>query len=165
MPITSITSDTDALTLTAMGDYPVAVQRLWQAWADPRQLERFWGPPQWPATFTRHEMTAGGRSEYHMTGPNGERAAGYWAFDFVQAPRLIELRDGFCGPDGQPDPNLPETRMRLSFEVTTTGSRFVAVSTFANLESMQQLLAMGMFEGLSAALAQMDEVLADLRDH
>ncbi len=165
MPITSVTSDTDALTLTAIGEYPVAVQRLWEAWADPRQLERFWGPPQWPATFTRHDLKAGGRSEYHMSGPKGERVSGYWDVDFVQAPRLIELRDGFLGPDGHPDPTQPETRMQLSFEVTTTGSRFVAVSTFASLEAMQQLLAMGMFEGLQAALAQMDDVLADLRDH
>ena len=31
MPITKVTSDADALTLTVVGDYPVPVERLWDA--------------------------------------------------------------------------------------------------------------------------------------
>ena len=68
MPIVDLTSNPNDLTLTIVGEYPVPLERLWQAWADPRQLERFWGPPTWPATFTRHDMVEGGRSEDFMTG-------------------------------------------------------------------------------------------------
>lgn len=35
MPITSISSDPETLTLTVVGDYSVSVERLWEAWADP----------------------------------------------------------------------------------------------------------------------------------
>ena len=80
MPIKTVTSDPEALTLTVVGEYSVPVERLWDAYADPRQLERFWGPEGWPATFTRHDMTPGGRSEYYMTGPDGTRARGWWRF-------------------------------------------------------------------------------------
>jgi uncharacterized protein YndB with AHSA1/START domain len=82
MPLVSVIPDAEALTMTVVGEYPVPVERLWAAWADPRKLERFWGPPTWPGTFTRHDMKVGGRSEYHMTGPNGESSKGYWIFDF-----------------------------------------------------------------------------------
>ena len=44
-------------------------ERVWQLWADPRQLERWWGPPTYPATFTQHDLAPGGHVEYHMTGP------------------------------------------------------------------------------------------------
>lgn len=165
MPVSSVTSDPVALTLTAVGEYPVPVERLWAAWADPRKLERFWGPPQWPATFTRHDMAPGGWSNYHMSGPKGEAAHGYWRFVAVEAPRRIEVLDGFANPDGSPSSELPETRMEIRFEPTSAGSRFVAVSTFASVEAMEKLLAMGMSEGLQAALTQLDEVLADLREH
>ena len=62
MPITSIASDPQALTLTIVADYPCTLERLWEAYVHPRQLERFWGPEQWPATFTRHEVFVGGES-------------------------------------------------------------------------------------------------------
>ncbi len=164
MPIASVESDPVALTLTAIGEYPVPVERLWKAWADPRQLERFWGPPTWPATFTRHDMKAGGRSEYFMSGPNGEISRGYWDVLAVQAPEMFEVQDGFADAGGKGNDALPSSRMRIRFEATEAGSRFVAVSTFASLEAMEQLLAMGMIEGMNAALAQMDEVLADLAE-
>ena len=76
MPITSITKNPEALTMEVVADFPVRVERLWDAYADPRQLEKFWGPVEWPATFTRHDMFPGGRSEYAMTGPDGETSAG-----------------------------------------------------------------------------------------
>lgn len=164
MPITSIHSDAESLTLTAIGEYPVSVERLWKAWADPRQLERFWGPPQWPATFTRHDMTPGGRAEYMMTGPHGETSRGYWEFEVVEPQRRFVVRDGFAQADGTPNQDMPTMRMEVSFESTQLGSRFVAVSTFASLEAMEKLTAMGMVEGMSAAMAQLDDVLADLRE-
>lgn len=164
MPITSVVSDPVTLTLTATGEYPVPLERLWRAWVDARQIERFWGPPQWPATFTRHEVRPGGRSEYHMTGPNGEISRGYWSFVAVDAPHGFEVVDGFATADGTPDDSLPGMRMVFRFEPTAAGSRFVARTTFGSVEAMERLLAMGMLEGLSAALAQLDAVLADLRE-
>ncbi len=159
MPIRSVESNPETLTLTAIGEYPVTVERLWAAWTDPRQLERFWGPPEWPATFTRHEVRKGGRSDYYMTGPSGERSYGYWLCEFVEDNKSFSVRDGFAKPDGTPNTELPEGGITVSFEATATGSRFVAVSTFASIEAMEKLLAMGMVEGLTAALGQMDAVL------
>lgn len=162
MPITSITSDPETLTLTLVGDYPVPVERLWDAWADPRRLERFWGPPQWPATFTRHDLVVGGRSEYHMTGPDGERSSGYWVFEAIDPGKQIEVVDGFAHEDGTPNDEMPNMRMRMAFEATATGSRLTSVTTFPDLATMEQLAEMGMVEGATAAFGQMDDVLADL---
>ncbi|HEX2079886.1 MAG TPA: SRPBCC domain-containing protein [Longimicrobium sp.] len=161
MPITSVSSDANALTLTVVGDYPVPVERLWQAYADPRQLERFWGPETWPATFTRHDMAVGGRSEYCMTGPDGSTSRGWWRFLAVEPGRRMEVEDGFAHDDGRPNDAMPSMRMVFTFEPTDTGSRFTSVTHFPSLEAMQQLVDMGMEEGLRSALGQLDGVLAD----
>ena len=163
MPIESVTSDEDALSLTVVGEYPVPVERLWAAYADPRQLERFWGPETWPATFTRHDMAVGGRSAYHMTGPDGSVSRGWWRFLAVEPPRRIEVEDGFAHEDGRPNDDLPAMRMVFTFEPTATGSRFTSVTYFTSLESMAQLVEMGMVEGLKSALGQLDGVLAASR--
>jgi uncharacterized protein YndB with AHSA1/START domain len=164
MPIVSLTPDTAALTLTAVGEYPVTVARLWQAWTDARQIERFWGPPQWPATFMEHDVRVGGGSRYYMTGPEGQTSHGFWTFKAVEPGRTFEAVDGFCNPEGSPIPEMPGTILRVSFEATEAGARFTAVSTFADLESMEKLIAMGAVEGYRSALSQMDALLADLRD-
>ena len=129
MPITTVTSDPQALTLTVVGDYPVPVERLWEAYADPRQLEKFWGPEEWPSTFTRHDMAVGGRSNYHMTGPDGEVSSGYWEFLAVDAPHSFEVIDGFVGPDGEPNRDMPSMRMVYRFSETETGSRMTGTTT------------------------------------
>ena len=162
MPITDVTSDPRTLTLTVTGDYAVPVERLWHAWSDPRQLERFWGPPTWPATFTRHDMIAGGRSDYFMSGPDGERAAGYWSFESVDEGRGFVAVDGFAADDGSANDAMPTSTFDVRFEATDSGSRFVSTTTFADAQAMEQLLAMGMLEGMQEAMGQMADVLADL---
>jgi uncharacterized protein YndB with AHSA1/START domain len=160
MPVRSVTKDPKALTLTVVAEFPVPVERVWAAWADPRQLERFWGPPEWPARFTEHELVVGGRAAYVMTGPDGTTSRGWWRFVRVDAPHGFEIEDGFADQAGKPNPSMPTMRMRLSLETVPDGTRMTTVSTFASLEAMEQLVAMGMEEGIRAALGQMDAVLA-----
>jgi uncharacterized protein YndB with AHSA1/START domain len=162
MPITSVTRDTDALTMTVVADFPVTVQRLWEAYVDPRQLERFWGPPTYPATFTRHDVAPGGRSSYCMTGPEGDRSCGYWEWVAVDSLRSFEVRDGFATEDGSPNTEMPSMRMVFVFDETEDGSRVTTTTYFNTVDELAQLVEMGMEEGLREAMSQMDTVLADL---
>jgi uncharacterized protein YndB with AHSA1/START domain len=163
MPITSVVADAKALTLTVIADYAVPVTRLWDAYADPRQLERFWGPEQWPATFTRHDMAVGGRSHYYMTGPDGSRSQGWFRFIVVERHKRFEVEDGFSDESGAPNPQMPTMRMEFTFESTKTGSRCTTVTTFPSLAAMEQLTKMGMIEGMRSAMGQIDALLADLQ--
>ncbi|QCU77665.1 ATPase [Citricoccus sp. SGAir0253] len=163
MPVTTVTKDPDALTMTIVADFPVPVRRLWDAYADPRQLERFWGPVEWPATFTRHDLFPGGESHYYMTGPAGERSGGYFEFLSVDPGRSFEVLDGFRTPDGARDAAQPTMRMAFTFEETASGSRVTTTTHFDSAEELETLLGMGMEEGTLSAMGQMDEVLADLR--
>lgn len=165
MPITAVTRDHEALTMTVVAEFPVPVARVWDAYADPRQLEKFWGPVEWPATFTRHDLAVGGRSDYYMTGPDGERSAGFWEFLSVQPGRSFEVRDGFSGDDGSENTELPSMRMVFTFEANGAGSRVTTTTHFPSLQALEQVLEMGMEEGMRSAMSQMDQVLADLADY
>lgn len=162
MPITSVTSDPHNLTLTVVGDYPVTPQRLWDAWSDPRQIERFWGPPGWPATFVRHDMVVGGRSDYFMSGPNGEKSRAYFLTEAIDPGHSFDIVDGFSNDDGTANDEMPKMRMRYDLQATDSGSRFTLVTTFPDVAAMEQIMSFGMQEGMTAALGQADEVLADL---
>jgi uncharacterized protein YndB with AHSA1/START domain len=162
MPVTSVEKDLDQLTITIVADFAAPLRRVWDAYTDPRQIERFWGPPSYPATFLRHDAAAGGRSIYLMTGPQGDVHYGYWDWTAVEAPNSFEVLDGFADESGAPNTELPTTRMEFAFAATDAGSRLTTTSHFDSLEQMQQLLDMGMLEGTKEAMAQIDDVLADL---
>jgi uncharacterized protein YndB with AHSA1/START domain len=149
--------------MTVVAQFAAPVARVWAAYADPRQIERFWGPPEWPATFTRHDFAVGGRSEYYMTGPTGEKSSGFWEFLTIDEPNGFEVRDGFLGADGKQAAGMPTMRMRFVFEPHEGGTRMTTVTTFPSAEALEQLLKMGMEEGLKAAMAQIDGVLAEGR--
>lgn len=163
MPIISVDKDPQALTMTVIAEFPVGVERLWNAYADPRQIERFWGPPEWPATFVRHDLVAGGRSAYVMVGPDGSRSGGYWEFLDVDPQRRFEVIDGFTNPDGSPNQDLPTTRMVFVFDAVEGGSRLTTTAFFNSAEQLEQLVEMGMEEGMRLAMGQIDDVVADLR--
>jgi uncharacterized protein YndB with AHSA1/START domain len=163
MTVIDIRRDATALTLTITAEFDVPVERAWQLWADPRQLERWWGPPTYPATFTEHDLRPGGRCSYFMTGPEGDRHFGWWAIRRADEPTSIELEDGFADDAGVPDPELPTTVMRVQLdERADGGTTMVLVTTFPSAEAMQQMVEMGMEEGIRAAMGQIDDVLAEV---
>lgn len=163
MPITEVVSNAQDLTLSVVAEFPVSVERLWDAYADPRQFERFWGPVEWPATFTQHDMHAGGMSHYYMTGPDGQKSHGWFRFLEVEPFKRIELEDGFSDENGNPNTSMPSMRMTFMFEATAKGSRFRGVTRFLSVEAMEQLVQMGMVEGMKSAMSQIDAVVADLK--
>lgn len=162
MPITSVDTDHENLTMKIVADFAASKQRLWDAYADPRLIEQFWGPETYPATFFRHDMFPGGQSRYAMTGPDGDVSAGYWEFLAVDAPNSFEVLDGFSREDGEPNRDMPSMRMSFSFDETPGGSRLTSVAHFTSLEELEQLVEMGMVEGTTSAMSQIDAVLADL---
>lgn len=165
MPVKSVTTDPDALTMTLVADFPVSVERLWAAFADPRQLERFWGPPGYPATFSSFALHPGGRASYFMTGPEGEKYLGLWDVLEVHEPKTIVLADRFADDNGEPNKELPSIRMTLVFESTGAGSRVTNTSQFESVEALAQSVEMGMVDGIRDGFAQLDTVLADLREY
>jgi uncharacterized protein YndB with AHSA1/START domain len=106
-------------------------------------------------------MKAGGRSEYHMTGPDGSRSSGWWRFIAVEPGRRFEVEDGFADENGKPNEAMPTMRMVFTFESSGSGSRMRSVTHFASLEAMEQLVEMGMLEGMRSALGQLDALLSE----
>ena len=160
MTVTGVQKDPENLTMTVSAEFDAPIERVWRLWQDPRLLERWWGPPTYPATFVEHDLRPGGRASYYMTGPEGDRSHGWWRVSVADAPRRIELEDGFASEDGQPNPDMPTMRMQVDLsERPGGGTQMAVVTTFPSAESMEQLLTMGMEEGITAAAGQMDDLL------
>jgi uncharacterized protein YndB with AHSA1/START domain len=165
MPVTDVTTDPEALTMTLIADVSASVDRLWSAFTDPRQLERFWGPPGYPATFTEFDLSVGGRARYHMTGPKGDEYHGVWEFLAIDGPRSFTALDSFTDAEGRILTDMPTSRMVFDFEPTDTGARLRNTTFFDSVDALEQVVAMGAVEGSTLAIGQLDRVLEGLREY
>jgi uncharacterized protein YndB with AHSA1/START domain len=159
--VTRVDKDFDALTLALVAEFDAPIERVWQLWADPRQLERWWGPPSHPATVEKHDLSPGGEVTYFMTGPEGERSRGWWRITSLDPPKLLEFTDGFADQAGTPIADMPTTAVRVALTEHDGGTRMELRSVFDSREHMEQLVRMGAIEVIQQTVGQMDALLAD----
>ena len=160
MPVTDITKDIENRTLVITAEFAAPVERVWALYEDPRQLEQVWGPPTYPATFVDHELRPGARSTYYMTSPEGQKFAGYWDITVVEAPQRLAFVDGFAHEDLTPNPDLPVGENIYVLEAVGGGTRATYTSIYATAEALQTVLDMGVEEGATSAINQIDTFLA-----
>ena len=161
MTVISSTKNPEALSFTLIAEFDAGLERVWQIWEDPRQLERWWGPPTWPATFEKHEFSPGGEAAYYMTGPDGEKARGWWRITAIEAPHRLEFDDGFADDNGAPVDAMGTTHAAVTLEDIGGRTRMTVKSTFESEEQMGKMVEMGMEEGMKEAAGQIDAILAE----
>ncbi len=74
----------------------------------------------------------------------------------MDEPHAFAVKDGFLDADGTASAKLPSMQMRFSFEPHDGGTRMVTVTRFPSREAFDQLLNMGMEDGMRAAMGQID---------
>jgi uncharacterized protein YndB with AHSA1/START domain len=161
MAVISTHSDAENLTLTIIAEFDTTPEHVWELWEDPRKLERWWGPPTFPATFTRHDFFVGGESRYFMTGPEGETPRGWWRIDAIDRARRLDFASGLAGNDGEPVPDIEPTSAHMILQALDSGTRMTVVTRFVDVEQMEMLL--GMEEGMAQAIGQIDSLLSSSR--
>src|SRR4029079_15495783 len=159
--VTNVDKALDARPLTIPAEFDAPLARVWELWADPRKLERWWGPPMAPATFERHELQPGGTVTYFMTSPEGERFYGVWRVVAVDPPRSLDVEDSFADAEGNINPDTPTGQMHMPLSEEDGRTRMELISVNATKEEMQPLLDMGAAEGMQQAIGQMDALLAE----
>lgn len=162
MSTIDITKDLANATMVVTSVFPASPDRVWRLWADPRQLERWWGPEPYPATVVDHDLQPGGHVSFYMTGPEGDKHPGYWRVIEVDPPRRLVVEDGFADEDGEPDDDLPISHVEVTIEpIDDTRTRMTITSVYDTTAQLEQVLAMGMEQGIRTAVGQIDGLLAD----
>ncbi len=160
MTVTRVEKDFDRLTLTVVAEFGAPVERVWQLWADPRQLERWWGPPSYPATVEQHDLTPGGQVAYFMSGPRGEKSRGWWRVTSVSPPESLEFTDGFADQEGNPVAGGPTARVQVRLTANDRGTRMVVRSIFSSQEHMERMVRIRFPDIFAQSIGQMDALLA-----
>jgi uncharacterized protein YndB with AHSA1/START domain len=158
--VIGVTKDPEAMTMTITARFDARIERVWEIWSDPRRLERWWGPPEYPATVLEHDLSAGGTVAYALTGAGGDRHHGVWRVLHVDPPRSLEIEDSFADENGKPNAEMPAVVMRVTLTETPSGTEMAIVTRFPSVDAMERLVAMGMEAGITSSVAQIDGLLS-----
>ena len=159
MTVIVVDRDPVTRTLTIVAEFDKPAQRVWQVWADPRQLERWWGPPTYPATVVDHDLTVGGRVTYYMTGPHGEKLHAWWRIVSVDPPRSLRFEEGNA-EDTWPNDQAPTTSIEVRLVETAERTTMTITCRFAPIADKEQVPDTGAEEGMRLAVGQIDALLA-----
>jgi uncharacterized protein YndB with AHSA1/START domain len=157
--VTSVDTDYENLAITLIADFEAPIDRVWELWSDPRKLERWWGPPGYPATFEKHALTPGGEATYFMTSPDGETHHGMWRVTAADPPTSLHFTDAFADTDGAPLADWPVSTVQVELTERGGGTRMEMQMKFDSREDMEKIVELGTVEGLQGAVGQMDGVL------
>jgi|SRR6266540_4154675 uncharacterized protein YndB with AHSA1/START domain len=159
MTVTSVDTDYDNLTITLIADFDAPIDPVWELWSDPRKLERWLGPPAYPATVEKHDLTPGGEVIFFMTSPEGDTSRGLWRVTALDPPTSLEYTDSFIDSNGTPIADMPVSRGRIQLTERDGGTRMEMRLTLESREDLDKLLSTGVEEGLREAVSQMDALL------
>jgi uncharacterized protein YndB with AHSA1/START domain len=157
--VISVDTDYDSLNITLIAHFDSPIDEVWQLWSDPRKLERWWGPPGYPATVEKHDLRPEGEVAYLMTGPDGDTHRGAWRVTSVDPPTTLQFTDHFADSDGAPLADEPTSNVAVRLAERDGGTRMELRMTFETREDMQRIVEMGTVEGLRDAVGQMDGLL------
>ena len=160
MAVTRVDKDYERLSITFVADFDTPLERVWQLWADPRQLERWWGPPSFPATVQEHDLTPGGTVTFFMTGPDRRRHRGFWRIASVDMPKSLEFINVQADENGAPAEDLPTSTVHVHLSERDGGTQMVLRAVFDSREQMDRFAEQGSVEGLRQSLDQMGPLLA-----
>jgi len=163
MTVSSIDKNAEAKTMVITAEFTASIAHVWQLWADPRLLERWWGPPGFPATFEQHDLTLGGTITYFVSGPDGgDRFDGTWNVVEVDPPTRLVLEDAIIDDDGTASDGNSMTRMEIDLDAAGDKTRMILTTHFDSLEGMEREIAMGFDEGMKTCMSQIDALLAEV---
>jgi uncharacterized protein YndB with AHSA1/START domain len=162
MTVRSVDKNAETKTMVITAEFAATIDNVWQLWADPRLLERWWGPPDSPATFEQHDLRPGGTITYFVGGSDaGERFDGTWNVIEVEPPTRLVIEDAVVDDNGSPTDGNSMTRLEIDIEDAGGTTRMILTTHFDSAEGME-LEAAGFAEGMTACMSRIEALLADV---
>src|SRR5262245_61789530 len=80
--------------------FDAPVERVWNAWIDPEQVKRWWGPQGFTAPVANMDVRKGGTSIVCMRSPDGHDMYNSWTYSAVVPHERLEFVNRFVDKDG-----------------------------------------------------------------
>ena len=136
-------------------------EKIYRAYTDPAILSQWFAPKPWSISDAVIEPKVGGRFNFVMHGPDGERFPNSGVFLEVVPNRRLISTDAFT-PDWKPA-GQPFMVARIELEPTGDGkTKYTATASHWSEVTMKQHEEMGFHEGWGQVADQLAEIVKTL---
>lgn len=155
----TFTPGADGKTLVMERDFDASRDRVWDAWTKSEILDQWWGPAPWKAVTKSMEFKVGGTWLYYMEGPSGERHYALLEYLEINPKESFSGRDSFADENGNPSDTIPSNIWLNEFMGDDNKTHVTVTINFHSPESMKTMMEMGMKEGFTQGLDQLETLL------
>lgn len=137
---------------------PIAL--VWAAWTDSKILDQWWAPKPWKAETKTMEFKEGGHWIYAMVSPEGEK---HWAlvnYKTISPLKNFTAVDAFCDENGNINHNMPVANWIVEFTEKANATIVNIETKYDKLSDLESILNMGVKEGLTSALENLDNLIS-----
>jgi len=167
MSKTQFTVGDDKKTLIVERTFEAPKDKVWEAHSNPDILRKWWGPKGWETQIKHMDFREGGYWHYGMKCM--DKAQGEWfgkvswgkaTYGKISPKDSLEFTDIFCDEAGVPTPNMPTSHSVMTLVERGGRTTLLVKTTYVSPEALDQVLKMGMEEGYSQTLDNLEAVLS-----
>lgn len=143
---------------------------VFKAFSEAEHLKRWWGPKGWTIPVCNVDFRPGGIWHYCMKCEDknlgdfyGMEAWGKALYKEISVPEQVVYTDWFSDAEGNIAENMPETLVTLDFVELDGKTKLVNTAKYISPEALQTVLDMGMLQGMSETLDNLDIHLENLQ--
>ena len=146
--------------LNVVRHFDAPVDHVWRAWTESELLDQWWAPKPYHTETKTMQFKPGGFWLYAMVGPDASKMWCKFEYTSINPQKTFEGFDMFCDENGNKNPEFPSMTWHNEFQPIADGTKVIVNISFPSDEAMNKILEMGLEEGFSAALVNLDELLA-----
>jgi uncharacterized protein YndB with AHSA1/START domain len=155
--------------LTFEREFSVTKDKLWEAYSSANMLDRWFAPKGWDCITKQHSFKDGGRWVYTLkcidpkqTDFYGMEMPGMLTYDSINPKDSFGYTDTFLNEQGEIDSTMPSSHTVLTLRPKGTGTQLSFTTSYQSVEALQQVIEMGMQQGLEESHDKLEELVKSL---
>ena len=154
--------DKEKNTITVKREFAANRQLIWDCFTKSEMLDQWFAPEPFTTKTKSMDFNEGGHWHYAMVDPEGKEYWGWTEYTKIQPIDYYKTLDAFSDSEGNLNKDLPKAEWHVEFNDKNENTLVVTTVQYDSLEALDQVINMGMKEGLTSTLERLDKLLLTL---
>lgn len=137
-------------------EFAADLDLVWEAWTNPEIIDQWWAPKPYHTETKVLDFREGGMWLYAMVSPQDEKQWCKADYLKIEPQKLIGWLDAFCDENGHETHDKPRSEWTTAFTEHNGATTVNVTIKQERLEDVEALINMGMKEGFTTALENLD---------